>query len=122
MNNKNGGIKCMNSYEDECGSTKNKNCNFDFDIELNIDEADECFINNMVNTDNEDCEEMYQEGFKDGYDKAKQEVLVYMIKNKCCIKCKKRSVSKNKCCTKCKRNCKLRRINNKHLLKMIKCI
>lgn len=83
MNNKNSGRKCP---EDEYGNIKNYN--LDFDIEFDIDKADECFINDMENSDNEDCNEAYQEGFKDGYEKAKQEVLLYMKKNKCCIKCK----------------------------------
>jgi flagellar biosynthesis/type III secretory pathway protein FliH len=114
MNNKNSGREYIDSYEDENGSIKNKNYNFDFDIDIDIDEKDECFINNMkkdecfINNmkkdDNEDCEELFKEGFiegfKEGYEKAKREVLVYMKKNKCCIKCKAkskvRSINKNK--------------------------
>lgn len=31
--------------------------------------------------------EGYQEGYKDGYEKAKQEVLDYIRRNRCCCKC-----------------------------------
>jgi len=107
MNNPNSGREYINCYEDEHGSAKNKNYNFDFDIDIN--EADECFINNVEKNDNKDCEEVFKEGFKEGftegYEKAIQEILVYMKKNKCCIKCKRksnlRSINKNKCFTKC---------------------
>ena len=93
MTNKNSGTKF---YEDEYGDIKNYN--FEFDIDEadecfingmgNIENEDECFTNGMGNIENEDCKEVYQKGFKDGYEKAKQEVLVYMKKNKCFIKCK----------------------------------
>lgn len=112
MNNKNSGRKCMNCYEDEYGSMTNNNYNFDFDIDM--DEEDECFteedfMNDMANTCSEDMVKIYKEGFKAGYEKARQEVLVYMKKNKCCIKCK--------------HHCKRRRTNkNKKCHKMIKCI
>lgn len=108
MNNKNSGREYINYYEDESGNIKNKNYNFDFDIDIDevdeVDEADESFINNMKKDDDEDCEELFKEGFiegfKEGYEKAKREILIYMKKNKCCIKCKDkskvRSINKNK--------------------------
>ena len=125
MNNKNSGGKIKSCYEDECGSIKKENNNFDF--EFDIDEANECFIKDMENTNSEECEEVYEEGFKDGYEKAKQEVVAYMKKNKCCIKCKAkcklRSIKKNKRFMKCKDSCKLRGTNiNKKIRKMIKCM
>ena len=97
MNNKKNGKNFISCYEDECRSIKDKNCDFDLnlDFEFDINETDEYFTNeleNIHNEDNEDNEESYQEGYqdgyKDGYEKAKQEVLDYMKKNKCCIKCK----------------------------------
>jgi len=94
MNNKNSGTEYKNFYEDKHGGRKNKNYNFDFEID--IDKADECFIDSMENADNEDCGEVYKEGFKDGYEKAKLEVLVYMKKNKCCIRCKRKSKLRSK--------------------------
>ena len=120
MNNKNSGRKAMNCYEDEYGSIKNNNYNFD--LEFDMDEANECFMKDMEKSNNEDCEdseEVYLEGFKDGYEKAIEEVLVYMKKNKCCFKCKckrksqVRSVNKNKCFKKCKHGCKRRCTNKK---------
>jgi len=120
MNNKNSGRKAMNCYEDEYGSIKNNNYNFD--LEFDMDEANECFMKDMEKSNNEDCEdseEVYLEGFKDGYEKAIEEVLVYMKKNKCCFKCKckrksqVRSVNKNECFKKCKHGCKRRCTNKK---------
>ena len=126
MNNRNGGREFQNCYEDECEYESIDNKDFDFD---------ECFINDVGCNDNEDCDEVYKEGFyegfyegfKNGYEKAKKEVLIYMKKNKCCIKCKckckLRNSNKNKCFKKCKHGCKLRCINvNKNFHKMIKCM
>lgn len=84
MNNRNSGRKDTHYYEDENENENetmnNKNCNFDF--EFNIDEANEYFIKGMGNINDGDYEEIYQKGFKDGYDKAKQELLDYIEKNK----------------------------------------
>lgn len=120
MNNKNSGRKFVNCYEDECGNMKDKNYDFninlDFDLDLN--ETDECVTSELENLHNDDCEEVYQDGYKEGYGKALQEILHYMKKNKCCIKCKRRDNSKNKRCAKCRHNCKLRKINmNKCFIK-----
>ena len=125
MDYKNSGRKFKSYDEDECGSIKKENYNLDF--EFDIDEANECFIKDMENSNSEECEELYEEGFKEGYEKAKQEVVVYMKKNKCCIKCKpkckQKSIKKNKRFMKCKDSCKLRGTNiNKKIRKMIKCM
>ena len=147
MNNKNGGRKPMNCYEDECESKKSKNCGFDFDIEFDIDDLDECFMKEMKCTSDEDCneecsedcegvyeegfEEGFKEGFKEGFETGKKQIFAFLKKNNCCIKCKpkckhnckQRSSNKNKCFTKCEHSCKLRRINkNKNFHKMIKCM
>jgi len=113
MNNKNSGRKAVNYYEDKSESMKNNNYNFD--LELDMNEANECFIKDMEKNNDEKCEdseEAYIEGFKDGYERAVEEVLVYMKKNKCCFKCKRkskvRSINKNKCFKRCKHNCKRR--------------
>ena len=118
MNKKNSGRKDMNCYKDERGGIKNNNYNFE--LEFDMDAANECFIKDMEKInyeDGEDSEAVYQEGFKDGYEKAIEEVLVYMKKNKCCIKCKckskVRTINKNKRFKKCKHSCKRRGINKK---------
>lgn len=123
MKNKNNGKKFISCYEDECKSTKDKSCDYEF--EFDIDETDECFTNELKNTQNKDYEEVYGEGCKDGYEKALLELLYYMKKNKCCIKCKPKCRHScklrniNKCCIICKHNCKSRSINkNKCFHKM----
>ena len=132
MDYKNNGRKYKSYDEDECGSIKKEKYNFDF--EFDIDESNECFIKDMENTNSEECEEWeevyeegFKEGFKEGYEKAKREVIVYMKKNKCCIKCKPKyklkSIKKNKRFMKCEDSCKLRGTNiNKKIRKMIKCM
>jgi hypothetical protein len=98
------GERFISCYEDECGSIEDENYDFDFDFDF--DEIDQCLTNELEDIDNEGYEKAYQDGCKDGYEKAKQEVLYYMKKNKFCIKCK--------------RNCKLRDINkNKYFHKII---
>lgn len=86
MNNKNGGRKDTHYYENEDQSMNSENCNFDF--EFDIDETNECFIKGIENINDGDYEEIYQKGFKDGYDKAKQELLDYIQKNKSSTKYK----------------------------------
>lgn len=78
MNNKNSGRKDQKDYEDESMNNKNRNFDFEFDIE----EANEYFINGIRSSDEKDYKEAYQKGFKDGYEKAKQEALDYIEKNK----------------------------------------
>ncbi len=78
MDNKNNGRKYQKNCEDESMNNKNRNFDFEFDIE----EANEYFINGMGNINDGDYEEIYQKGFKDGYEKAKQEALDYIEKNK----------------------------------------
>lgn len=84
MKNGNSGIKDSHHYED----MDDKNRNFEFEFDIN--EASEYFINEIGNIKNEDYEEIYEKGFKDGYEKAKQEVLDYLEKNKHSKKQKKR--------------------------------
>lgn len=77
MKNGNSGIKDMDYYEEELND---KNHNFEF--EFDIDEADQYFIKGIGNIKDGDYEEIYEKGFKDGYEKAKQEALDYLEKNK----------------------------------------
>ena len=90
MNNKNSGRIDQKDYEDEGMNIKNRNFDFEFDIE----EANEYFINGMGNINDGDYEEIYQKGFKDGYEKAKQEALAYIEKNKYSSKSKYMKVKK----------------------------
>lgn len=90
MNNKNSGRKDKKDYEDEVINNKNRNFDFEFDIE----EANEYFINGMGNINDGDYEEIYQKGFKAGYEKAKQEALDYIEKNKYSSKNKYMKVKK----------------------------
>lgn len=90
MNNKNSGRKDQKDYEDDSMNNKNRNFDFEFDIE----EANEYFINGMGNINDGDYEEIYQKGFKDGYEKAKQEALDYIEKNKSSSKYKYMKVKK----------------------------
>lgn len=76
MKNGNSGIKDSDYYED----MNDKNRNFEFEFDIN--EADEYFIKGIGNIKDADYEEIYEKGFKDGYEKAKQEVLDYLEKNK----------------------------------------
>ncbi|OOM72736.1 hypothetical protein CLPUN_46510 [Clostridium puniceum] len=95
MNNKNDERKDMHYYESE--NTNNENCNFEFEFDIN--EADEYFMEDIRNVKDEDHEEeVYQKGFKDGYEKAKQELLDYIQKNKSQWNtniCKPRSININ---------------------------
>lgn len=77
MKNGNNGIKDKHYYEEELND---KNQNFEFEFDIN--EADEYFIKGIGNIKNGDYEEAYEKGFKDGYEKAKQEALDYLEKNK----------------------------------------
>lgn len=77
MKNSNNEMKDMH-YNDEDMNNKNRNFEFEFDI----DEADEYFIKGIENIKNRDYEEIYEKGFKDGYEKAKQEALDYLEKNR----------------------------------------
>lgn len=76
MKNGNSGINDNNNFED----MKDKNPNFEF--EFDIDEADQYFLKGIGNIKNADYEEIYEKGFEDGYEKAKQEALDYLEKNK----------------------------------------
>jgi len=93
MDNPNNVMEFINCYEDKCGSVKDENFDFNFNCEYDCDETDESFTNELENINNKGYEKGYQDGYKDGYEKAKQEVLDYMKKNKCSIK-SKRSCSK----------------------------
>ena len=78
MNNKSSERKDQKDYGDQGMNMKNRNFDFEFDIE----EANEYFINGMGNINDGDYEEIYQKGFKAGYEKAKQEALDYIEKKK----------------------------------------
>jgi flagellar biosynthesis/type III secretory pathway protein FliH len=78
MNMKNGNSEIKDSFYYEDINDKNRNFEFEFDI----DEAEEYFIKGIGNIKNVDYEEIYEKGFKDGYEKAKQEALDYLEKNK----------------------------------------
>lgn len=77
MKNENSGIKDKHYYEEEL---EDKNRNFEFEFDIN--EADQYFMKGIGNIKNGDYEEIYNKGFKDGYEKAKQEALDYLEKNK----------------------------------------
>ena len=104
MDNKNNESEFMGCYEYEYESIKDEN--LDCDYECDFDEADEYFTNELENIRKEGYEKGYKNGYKDGYEKAKQEILDYMKKNKCCIKCehnrKSEDTHKNKCSHKMK--------------------
>jgi len=87
MDNQNNVMEFINCYEDGCGSIRDEN--FNFNCECDCDETDESFTTELEDINNKGYEKGYQKGLKDGYEKAKQEVLDYMKKNKCYIKYKR---------------------------------
>lgn len=87
--------KFKSHYGEECGSIESEEYDFDFNFDFN--EIEQCFTNEPNDIDNDlyekgyekGCEDGYEKGYTDGYEKAKQEVLHYMKKNKCYIKNKR---------------------------------
>jgi flagellar biosynthesis/type III secretory pathway protein FliH len=86
-----------NKREEKCHHEDEFECMDEIDeMDCCSDEKKDYFID-MI-------EEIYKEGFergcKQGYKKAIKEVLEFMKKNKCCIKCSKRRIkcSKHRSC------------------------
>jgi len=77
-------------YYEEDMNNKNRNFEFEFDI----DKVNEYFINGIGNIQDGNYEEIYEKGFRDGYEKAKQEALNYLEKNKYSKKRKSMNVRK----------------------------
>lgn len=80
MKNGNSEIKDMHHIHHHEEDMNNKNRNFEFEFDIN--EANEYLINGIGNIKDDNYEEIYEKGFRDGYEKAKQEALDYLEKNK----------------------------------------
>jgi len=79
-------------YEEDLGSTNYKNFNFNYEVDF--DETDQYFTNQLENIQNDGYKKGYQEGYTDGYEKAKEEILDYIEKNNISIKFKQNNKSK----------------------------
>ena len=91
MDNKNSGSK-FSYYEDDLGINNDKS--FNFNCEIDFEETDDHFTNQLENIQNEGYKKGYQEGYTDGYEKAKEEILDYIKKNNYSIKFKQNTKSK----------------------------
>lgn len=91
MDNKNSSSK-SSYYEEDLGS--NNDNNFNFNCEVDFDETDESFMNQLENIQNEGYKKGYQEGYINGYEKAKEEIGDYMKKNNLSIKFKQNRKTK----------------------------
>ncbi len=105
MDNRDNNRECRNNNADELGNMNRRNCNSSGTSPENDSRCRgrDQFADALEDAYNQGyrdgyCDgfedgrekgqcEGYQEGVRDGYEKAKQEVLDYIKRNRCCCKC-----------------------------------
>ncbi|AWK52066.1 hypothetical protein DIC82_14055 [Clostridium beijerinckii] len=87
----------------DCKSYKEEEFESIDEMDYCFDEKKDCFTDIME----EVYDRAFEKGSKEGYEKAQKQLLEFMKKNKCCIKCCKGNSRKRTCCKRrcCKRNC-----------------